>query len=336
LRAGNSDSIKELRLPNPISPDLSLKLLREMMRIRRTEETLADLYKQQEMRTPTHFSIGQEAVAVGVCAALERDDVVYSGHRCHAHYLAKGGDLLAMVAELYGRETGCARGRGGSVHLNDPSVGMVASSAILGQTMAVAVGSALAFKMDGAPRVAVTFFGDGAIEEGIFHESLNFAVVKQLPVLFVCENNGYSTHTPLPVRQPQAIEIHQRARSYGMSAKLVDGNDVFAVHQAAREAVAAARGNGPYFLECTTYRWREHVGPLWDYDWGYRTKEEVDGWIARCPIKRATERLIAEGVLSAADVKALEGELQAEVDRAVARAKAAPFPAVEDLMLGTC
>jgi pyruvate dehydrogenase E1 component alpha subunit len=138
------------------------------------------------------------------------------------------------------------------------------------------------------------------------------------------------------VRQPQAIEIHQRARSYGMSAKLVDGNDVFAVHQAAREAVAAARGNGPYFLECTTYRWREHVGPLWDYDWGYRTKEEVDGWIARCPIKRATERLIAEGVLSAADVKALEGELQAEVDRAVARAKAAPFPAVEDLMLGTC
>ncbi len=315
--------------------ELGLKLLRQMMTIRRAEETLADLYKEQEMRTPTHFSIGQEAVAVGVCAALEREDVVYSGHRCHAHYLAKGGDLPAMVAELYGRETGCARGRGGSVHLNDPSVGMVASSAILGQTMAVAVGSALAFKMDGAPRVAVTFFGDGAIEEGIFHECLNFAVVKQLPVLFVCENNGYSTHTSLAVRQPQAIEIHQRARSYGMPAKLVDGNDVFAVYEAAREAVEAARGNRPYFLECTTYRWREHVGPLWDYDWGYRTKEEVDGWIARCPIKRATERLMAEGALSAADVKALERELQAEVAGAVAAAKAAPFPAVEDLTLGT-
>src|SRR5574337_1097109 len=177
--------------------ELSLRLLREMMRIRRVAETLADLYKEQEMRTPTHFSIGQEAVAVGVCAVLERDDVVYSGHRCHAHYLAKGGDLAAMVAEIYGRETGCAKGRGGSVHLNDPSVEMVASSAILGQTMAVAVGSALAFKMDGVPRVAVTFFGDGAIEEGIFHESMNFAVVKRLPVLFVCENNGYSTHTPL-------------------------------------------------------------------------------------------------------------------------------------------
>jgi pyruvate dehydrogenase E1 component alpha subunit len=312
-----------------------VRLLREMVRIRCAEETLADLYKEQEMRTPTHFSIGQEAVAVGVCAALEREDVVYSGHRCHAHYLAKGGDLPAMVAELYGRDTGCARGRGGSVHLNDPSVGMVASSAILGQTMAVAVGSAFAFKMDGAPRVAVTFFGDGAIEEGIFHECLNFAVVKQLPVLFVCENNGYSTHTPLEVRQPQGIEIHQRARSYGMAAKLVDGNDVFAVFEAAREAVAAARENRPYFLECATYRWREHVGPLWDYEWGYRTKEEVDGWIARCPIKRATERLMAEGILSESDVASMERELQAEVDRAVAAAKAAAFPAVEDIALGT-
>src|SRR5215470_17131963 len=147
-----------------------------MMRIRRAEETLAERYREQEMRTPTHFSIGQEAVAVGVCAALNRDDVVYSGHRCHAHYLAKGGDLPAMVAELYGKETGCARGRGGSVHLSDPAAGVLASSAILGQTMAVAVGTALAFAMDRLPRVAVCFFGDGTVEEGIFHETLNFAV----------------------------------------------------------------------------------------------------------------------------------------------------------------
>jgi len=323
-------------LPSEITGDLSLRLLRDMMRIRRTEETLADLYKEQEMRTPTHFSIGQEAVAVGVCAGLKRDDVVYSGHRCHAHYLAKGGDLLAMVAELYGKEIGCARGRGGSVHLNDPSVGMVASSAILGQTTAVAVGSALAFEMDGVGRIAVCFFGDGAIEEGVFHESLNFAVVKKVPVLFVCENNGYSTHTPLEVRQPRGIEIYQRARTYGMPSRLVDGNDVFAVYDAAREAAAFVRsGEGPFFLECTTYRWREHVGPLWDYDWGYRSKEEVERWIARCPIKRAAERLVAEGVCSEAEVKAMERELQAEVDRAVAAAKAAPFPAVEDIMLGT-
>ena len=179
-----------------MTSDLRRRLLQDMIRIRRTEETLAELYPAQEMRTPTHFSIGQEAVAVGVCATLQQTDAIYSGHRCHAHYLAKGGDLVGMVAELYGKETGCARGRGGSVHLNDPAAGVLASSAILGETMAVAVGSALAFEMDGLPRVAVSFFGDGDREEGIFHEALNFAVVKKVPVLFVCENNGFSTHTP--------------------------------------------------------------------------------------------------------------------------------------------
>jgi len=280
-----------------MTTDFRESLLRDMIRIRRVEETLAELYPAGEMRTPTHFSIGQEAVAVGVCGALRRDDVVYSGHRCHAHYLAKGGDLHGMVAELYGRETGCARGRGGSVHLNDPDVGVIASSAILGQTMAVAVGTALAFTMDGRDQLAVTFFGDGTVEEGIFHETLNFAVMRRAPVLFVCENNGFSTHTRLEVRQPASVSIHARAASYGMPSRLVDGNNVFAVHAAAREAVAHARGGaGPFFLECTTYRWREHVGPQWDYDKGYRTKAEVDAWIARCPIRRASERLLSEGV----------------------------------------
>lgn len=315
--------------------ELERRLLREMIRIRTVEQTIADLYPEGEMRTPTHFSIGQEGVAVGVCAALRRDDVVYSGHRCHAHYLAKGGDLPGMVAELHGREAGCARGRGGSVHLNDPDAGLVASSAILGQTMATAVGSALAFKMDGLDRVAVTFFGDGTVEEGIFHESLNFAVVKRLPVLFVCENNGYSTHTRLEVRQPVSVPIHARAGSYGMVSTRVDGNDVFAVFAAARETVERLRrGEGPSFLECMTYRWREHVGPLWDYDKGYRTKAEVDEWIARCPIKRATERLVAEG-LSLEEVERVERDCRDEVNRAVAAAKAAPFPAVEDVTVGT-
>jgi pyruvate dehydrogenase E1 component alpha subunit len=199
--------------------------------------------------------------------------------------------------------------------LNDADAGFIAASAILGQTMATAVGSALAFRMDGLDRVAVTFFGDGTVEEGIFHESLNFAVVKKLPVLFVCENNGYSTHTPLSVRQPASVPIHERARSYGMPSAHVDGNDVFAVFTAARDAVAAARrGDGPSFLECVTYRWREHVGPLWDYDQGYRTKAEVDEWIARCPMTR---------------------ESRSEIERAVAAAKAAPFPDVRDLTAGT-
>jgi pyruvate dehydrogenase E1 component alpha subunit len=319
-----------------MTTDFRESLLRDMVRIRRVEETLAELYPAGEMRTPTHFSIGQEAVAVGVCGALRRDDVVYSGHRCHAHYLAKGGDLHGMVAELYGRETGCARGRGGSVHLNDPDVGVIASSAILGQTMAVAVGTALAFTMDGRDQLAVTFFGDGTVEEGIFHETLNFAVMRRAPVLFVCENNGFSTHTRLEVRQPASVSIHARAASYGMPSRLVDGNDVFAVHAAAREAVAHARGGaGPFFLECTTYRWREHVGPQWDYDKGYRTKAEVDAWIARCPIRRASERLLSEGVSTPERIAAMERASQIEVDEAVAAARAASFPAVEDLTLGT-
>ena len=316
--------------------DQKRRLLREMIRIRTVEETLADLYPEGEMRTPTHFSIGQEAVAVGVCAALRRDDVVYSGHRCHAHYLAKGGSLAGMVAELYGRDTGCARGRGGSVHLNDAEAGFIAASAILGQTMATAVGSALAFRMDGVDRVAVTFFGDGTVEEGIFHESLNFAVVKKLPVLFVCENNGYSTHTPLPVRQPASVPIHVRAGSYGMPSSRVDGNDVFAVFAAAHQAVEACRrGGGPSFLECVTYRWREHVGPLWDYDQGYRTKAEVDEWVGRCPIARATRRVCDDGLSTADEIDGMTRESRDEVNRAVASAKAAPFPDVQNLTAGT-
>jgi TPP-dependent pyruvate/acetoin dehydrogenase alpha subunit len=312
------------------------KLLRDMMRIRCVEETLADLYQEQEMRTPTHFSIGQEAAAVGVCAALTHDDVVYSGHRCHAQYLAKGGDLPAMVSELYGKETGCAGGRGGSVHLNDPKVGFLASSAILGQTMAVATGSAWAFKMDGDPRIAACFFGDGAAEEGIFHESLNFAVVKQAPVLFACENNLYSTHTPLAVRQPAGIEIWERARCYQMPAIQVDGNDVFAVQAAAKQAADWCRsGKGPYFLELMTYRWREHVGPNWDYDAGYRSRVEVESWIERCPIKRGQFRLLAEGVCSEAEIRRWQSEIRREVDLAVAEAKASRFPLVEHLLDGT-
>ncbi len=311
-------------------------LLRRMMRIRCAEETLADLYVEQEMRTPTHFSIGQEAVAVGVCAALGVDDVIYSGHRCHAHYLAKGGSLLGMVGELYGKEIGAARGRGGSVHLTDPEVGVIASSAILGQTIAVAVGSAFAFALDRAPRVSVSFFGDGAVEEGVFHESLNVAVVRKVPVVFVCENNLYSTHTPLQVRQPVSQPIFERVRAYGIVSARVDGNDVLAVYQAAAQAVAQCReGAGPYFLECTTYRWREHVGPLWDYDRGYRSKEEVEQWMARCPIKRLSEQCLARSICTEEELHAWRFEFEEEVAEAVAVAKRSPFPAVDSILEGT-
>ena len=313
-----------------------MALLLGMMRIRCLEETLADRYKEQEMQTPTHFSIGQEATAMGVCAALEQQDVVYSGHRCHAHYLAKGGPLLGLVGELYGKEIGCAKGRGGSVHLNDIRSGVIASSAILGQTIAVAVGSAWAFAMDHSSRIAVSFFGDGAVEEGIFHESLNFAALHKVPVLFVCENNLYSTHSPLSVRQPQGIQIFERARAYTIPARQVDGNDVRAIYTAAREAVTWCRsGKGPYFLECLTYRWREHVGPLWDYDAGYRTKAEVEQWMARCPIRRLSEYILAGGACTQEELHRLRQGVQQEVDHAVAVARESPFPPVERLLEGT-
>jgi len=319
-----------------LSPAQVRNLLREMMRIRCAEETLADLYAEQEMRTPTHFSIGQEAVAVGVCAALESDDVVYSGHRCHAHYLAKGGSLLAMAGELYGKEIGAAKGRGGSVHLAQPSVGVIASSAILGQTIAVAVGSAFAFALDHTPHVSVSFFGDGAIEEGVFHESMNFAAVRKVPVLFVCENNLYSTHTPLHVRQPAGLAIFERVRAYGIASAHVDGNDVLAVYQEASKAAEhCRRGDGPYFLECATYRWREHVGPLWDYDRGYRSKEEVEQWLARCPIKRLSEYCLTQSLCTEDELRSWRREFEEEVAGAVAVAKRSPFPPVESILDGT-
>jgi pyruvate dehydrogenase E1 component alpha subunit len=304
-----------------------------MLRIRRVEERVAELYTEQEMRTPVHFAVGQEAVATGVCAALTRTDVVYSGHRCHAHYLAKRGDLTALIAELYGRRTGCAGGRGGSVHLTDRAVGVIATSAILAQTIPVAVGSALAFAMDGRDTVAVAFFGDGAVDEGVFHESLNWAALRRLPVLFVCENNLYATHAPLSVRLPTGTRIFERARAYRMSSEQVDGNDVYAVYRSARRAVARCRsGDGPVFLECLTYRWLEHVGPLDDGDRGYRSPREIARWKRRDPVAASARVLRARGWVSAATLESFEVDIARELRVAVETARRAPWPEPGDLL----
>jgi TPP-dependent pyruvate/acetoin dehydrogenase alpha subunit len=319
---------------NSVGAEVARQLYRGLVRIRCSEETLADLYKQQEMRTPTHFGIGQEAVAVGVATALAKDDVAYSHHRCHNHYLAKGGGVFELAAELYGREAGASRGRGGSVHLTDREAGFIASSAILGQTIPVAVGSALAFKMDGVPRVAVTFFGEAACEEGVFYESLNYASIHRLPVLFVCENNLYSTESGLAVRQPPGTELTERARAFKVGADQVDGNDVFAVFAAAQAALAAIReGAGPRFLECMTYRWREHVGPLFDHEAGrtYRSREEVEAWMGRCPVVGAERRILAEGWASRAEIEDWKAAAKTEIGSAVTRAKAARWPDPSDL-----
>jgi pyruvate dehydrogenase E1 component alpha subunit len=312
-----------------------VSLHRNLLTVRVTEETLALRYREQEMRTPTHFGTGQEAVAVGVCQALRQDDVVFSHHRCHNHYLAKGGNIYALAAELYGRADGCSGGRGGSVHLTAPEQGLIATSAILGEMTAVAVGAALSFKMDGLDRVAVTFFGEGALDEGAFYEALNYASIKKLPVLFACENNLYATESPMSVRQAAGTELCERVRAFKVEAATLDGNDVLEVYTAAKDAVAKLRaGQGPVFLEMMTYRWREHVGPHYDHDLDrtYRSREEVEDWIAnRDPVKLSGARLVERGLATSGEIEDWRSRAQSEVDDAVERARNAPWPDVATL-----
>jgi len=317
-----------------LPPETQVQCYKSLLRIRRTEEILADEYRKGTMRTPTHFGIGQEAVAVGVCAALARGDGVYSHHRCHTHYLARGGDLMRMVAELLGREAGCSHGRGGSVHLTDRSAGFIGSSPILGQAMALATGTALSYRMDGSNNIAVAFFGEGALEEGSAYECLNYASIKKLPVLYVCENNLYATESPLSVRQPEGTDLCDRVKSFKVATRRVDGNDVFAVYEAALDAVEHCRcGDGPFYLECDTYRWREHVGPLWDHEVkrSYRSQEEVEAWMQKCPVKRCGEQLIAAGIAKQADLDRWRENADLEINGVLQAAKDSPWPAVDTL-----
>lgn len=308
-----------------------LDLYREMLRIRLIEERIGDLYAEQEMRCPTHLSIGQEAPPVGVSAHLRRSDLVFSGHRSHAHYLAKGGNLKGMLAELYGRETGCAAGKGGSQHLIDLDCGFMGSAPILASTISVGVGAAWAAKLDGRDQVFVIYFGDGATEEGTFHEALNFAGTHRLPVVFVCENNLYSVHSTLDVRQPDR-PIHALAPAHGLHALHGDGNDIDVVYDLGGQAVARARrGEGPTMIELATYRWREHCGPNGDLELNYRTAEEFATWQARDPVRVCRDRLGATGELSASADTAMNTAIAAELDEAVAFAKASPFPAPDAL-----
>ncbi|MBI4317863.1 MAG: thiamine pyrophosphate-dependent dehydrogenase E1 component subunit alpha [Chloroflexi bacterium] len=310
-----------------ISPDTLLSLFSDMLRIRKVEEAIAELYAEQEMRCPVHLCIGQEAIPAGVCANLSCDDYVFSGHRSHGHYLAKGGDLKAMMAEIYGKVTGCSQGKGGSMHLVDLAAGFLGATPIVGSTIAVATGAAFGSVVRGEPRVTVVFFGDGATEEGIFHESLNFAALKNLPIVFVCENNLYSVYSPLPVRQPAQRDVLGIARAHGVDAHEGDGNDVRTVYLLAQQAILKARqGGGPTFLEFDTYRWREHCGPNYDDDLGYRPVGELQDWKRRCPVGMLRQHLLATGILSNGDFDDMARSIESEMDDAVGFAKRSPFP----------
>lgn len=302
-----------------------------MIRIRIFEEKTADLLVANEIRCPTHLYIGEEAIAAGVCAALRKEDYIFGTHRSHGHYLAKGGDMKALMAEMFGKRTGCSKGRGGSMHLVAPEVGLLGTAPIVSGTIPIAVGAALASKLRGEDRVSVTFFGDGATDEGVFYESINFAALKKLPVIFVCENNFFSTHLHISERRVND-NIFKIADAYNMPGVRVDGNDVIEVHRAAVEAVTRARGGeGPTLLECRTYRWRGHVGPALDLEVGLRRKEELPQWMKKDPIFRLREHLIEHGI-SSEELEQISRGVQQEVEEAIMFARQSPYPNEQELM----
>lgn len=303
-----------------------LELYTTMLKIRLVELKIEELYPKDEMKTPVHLCIGQEATAAGVCACLNKEDYVFSNHRGHGHYIAKGGDLKAMIAELYCKETGCSRGRGGSMHLVDTSVGLMGTTSIVGGGIPIATGAALGIAMQGSGRVSVAFFGDGAVDEGVLYESVNFAVLKKLPVVFVCENNFYSICSHQSKRHPRD-NIFRRFEGTPMPGYRVDGTDVLAVYRIADKVIADVRsGKGPALVECIAYRWRGHVGPGPDVKLGYRTQEELDHWVERCPSKNFERFLLESGVLSERERDEITARVQEEIEEAFRFGQTSPLP----------
>jgi TPP-dependent pyruvate/acetoin dehydrogenase alpha subunit len=307
-----------------LSTDALVELYRQMLVIRRTEEQLARAHQQGLVHGACHTYVGEEAIAVGVCAHLRTDDAVFSTHRGHGHALAKGVSPGELIAELLGRVTGVSHGRGGSMHVFSPQVGMLGTSGIVGPSMLMATGLAYAYRLAKSDRVSAAFFGDGASNNGAFHESLNMAAIWKLPVLFVCENNQYATEVPF-VTVAGNPDVSTRGAAYGVPSPAIDGNDVLAVYAAAGEAVSRARrGEGPTLLACTTYRTRAHSEGM--RDGGYRTREEVEEWRGRDPIKRLGQALVDASLTDAETLDGVDREVQALAAEALEWAKASPWP----------
>lgn len=307
-------------------PSRLVRWLERMVMIRAVEEAVAAMVASGEARCPCHLAIGQEAPAVGVAAHLRPSDRVFGGHRSHAHYLALGGDPARLFAEILGRATGCSSGMGGSMHLLDTDHGLRGTVPIVAATIPIAAGAALASVMDGSDDVAVSFFGDGATEEGVFHETLNLAAYLGLPMVFVCENNFFSSHLHISQRQPHTSTARYAA-PHSIPARVVDGNDVVAVARAAGELVARARrGEGPGLLEAVTYRWKGHVGHRDDIDVGVKRRTELELWRRRDPVRRLRDALVEIDVLSTDELTDLTRSTELRVANAVGAAREAPFP----------
>ncbi|MFH1478080.1 MAG: thiamine pyrophosphate-dependent dehydrogenase E1 component subunit alpha [Verrucomicrobiota bacterium] len=303
-----------------MEPELIIQMYRSMLTIRLFEEKVKQLYQAGEITGAIHLSIGQEAVAVGVCSALRLNDAVFSTHRGHGHLIAKGGHLPAMMAELMGRQTGCSHGCGGSMHMFEPQVGFMGGNGIVGGGLALALGAAFAEQYRGRDGIAVAFFGDGAAQQGTFHEALNLAALWKLPYLAICENNQYAATTPVTAAVP-TTDIAPRAAGYGIPGVVVDGNDCLAVSRAASAAVERARaGDGPTLLECKTYRVEPHCGIIADR----RPKEELERWCR--PGRDPLEHLKREGGLSDAAISAARYDVETQIETAVVFARGSPYP----------
>ncbi|WP_024832651.1 thiamine pyrophosphate-dependent dehydrogenase E1 component subunit alpha [Ruminiclostridium josui] len=309
-----------------------IELYRVMQTIRSVERKIEEEYKNDEMKTPIHLSIGQEAIAAGVCIHLRKEDYLFGTHRSHAHYIAKGGDINKMIAELYLRKTGCTSGRGGSMHLMAPEIGIFGSTAIVGGSLPLGTGAALASKIQKNDRVTAVFFGDGAADEGTFHESLNFASLKKLPVIYVCENNFYAINSHQNARQP-GDNICKIAQGYGIPSYQIDGNDVLKVSEYAEKAIEKCRnGEGPVLLECISYRWKGHIGTVDDLGVGYRPQEEYDYWVSKCPIKWYKSYLESRNILNEQLEKSIHEEIDKVIKDAFEFAVNSPKPQPEELL----
>lgn len=312
---------------HPLKKEQKFSLWATMLLIRKTEEEIAARYGEQKMRCPTHLSIGQEAVPAAISIISSKNDYAVSTHRGHAHYLGKGGNIKAMIAELFGKQTGCSKGRGGSMHLIDIEAGFMGTSAIVGNSIPVGVGYGLAAKLEKKKQVSYVFLGDGATEEGAFYEAANFAALAQLPVIFLCENNLYSVYSPLHVRQPKDRKIWKMVGAMGLKSLHIDGNDVEACHHAIQDATERCRqGNGPFFIEFSTYRWREHCGPNYDNDIGYRSEKEFLDWQAKDPLALYREQLNYEFTDFSDFESRTNKEVKNTIDEAFKFAEESPFP----------
>lgn len=309
-----------------------IQLYKELVRIRSVEYAIAEKYSEQKMRCPIHLSIGQEAIAVGICANLKKKDKVFTAHRSHAHYLAKGGSLKKMIAELYGKFTGCAKGKGGSMHLIDTYSGVLGAVPIVGSTIPIGTGAAWAEKLNNSKNIVVIFFGDGATEEGVFQESLDYAALRQLPVLFVCENNGYSVYSSIEKRQSPNRSILRIAKATGVDGLHLDGNDVLKIFKKSKELITKIKKNKrPFLLLLDTFRYLEHCGPNNDDNLGYRSKKYIDFWLSRCPIKKIEKNLIKENILTKKIIINLTQVINSEIKKSFIFAENSKFPKKNEL-----